>query len=143
MKTSQQLFEEHIRYFIDQPALWAGLFLPGAIMEYPYASSVQLGRYLAGMEEIIAGRKAFLDSLENPSFNQVRFYSPAVNGDAFAEYHLTGLVKATGLTYNQHYMGILQSENGKIRLLKEFYNPANITNAYVITDALAVGTKTH
>jgi hypothetical protein len=42
----------------------------------------------------------------------------------FLEYKVTTTVKETGAVFNQHYIGRLVAENGKIRLLRESLDSA-------------------
>jgi ketosteroid isomerase-like protein len=140
IKNATDLLKAHLKYFIGETNKWIALFADNACMEYPYAPAIGLHKTLTGSQEIQKGRASFLETLENPVFKPLKLYE-LTDGSALGEYELFGKVKATGKVYRQVYVGILFSENGKIRLLREYYDPTQILRAFNEVDSLSLQIK--
>lgn len=99
------------------------LFAPDAIFEFPFFQSVGIGGRMDGIDEIRNQVGAFMSSVDGFKFQNVTLFAAADPQRAFGEYSVSTRVKQTGRVYNQLYAGRLESENGKIKLLREFANP--------------------
>jgi len=123
MKTAVQLLEEYTKRVGDDFEKVLELFAPDAVFEFPYFPSIGIGGRMKGVAEIRNQIGGFFKGVEGFKFKDVKIWAAADPNRAFGEYSVTTRVKSTGRIYNQLYGGRLESEKGKIRLLREFSNP--------------------
>lgn len=117
MKTAKDLLFSYLEH-INDPDEAIKLFADDAIIELPYLESLNLPHQWKGREVIYN----FLKNLPN-TFPGFKFKNIQIHIDtpdqAFGEYEVEAIVKATNRPYHQRYMGRLVAENGKIKLLRE------------------------
>jgi uncharacterized protein len=127
-KTAKELLVSYLEN-INNPAAAIELFAPDAAIELPYLKSL-------GMPWQMKGRDVILDFLQNlpGMFPGFQFENVIIHIDtpdqAFGEYDVHCTTGLTGLPYNQSYMGRLVAENGKIKLLREALNMAEVTKSF-------------
>lgn len=131
MKNAVQLLEEYTGLItagrID--AAFA-LFAPDGVIEFPFFPSVGIPGRIEGAAEIRRQIGQVLATLEDFKFENVQIFAAADPNRAFGEYAVNARVKANGRTYRQLYGGRLEAENGRIKLLREFANPAEAARAF-------------
>lgn len=97
------------------------LFADDAVIELPYLASIGLPARWEGKEVLYN----FLNNLPR-TFPGFKFKNIRVHIDTpdqvFGEYEATATIASNGKPYEQHYMGRLVAENGKIKLLREALN---------------------
>lgn len=84
---------------------------------------------LAGREEVIEHATWFLGAVDNFRFFDVRIHTFADPEAAVAEFKAEGLIRSTGRVYVQDYVLFLRAVGGKIRFLREYFNPVRASKA--------------
>lgn len=96
------------------------------IVEFPYAPEGHTRR-LEGPEACLAFFSRISSFAEG-----FRIGAPTIvsEGDAFvAEYHGSATFKDTGLPYEQDYVLVAQVQDGKLKSLREHYDPMRVLRA--------------
>ncbi|KRD12093.1 hypothetical protein ASE21_21270 [Flavobacterium sp. Root901] len=127
-KTAKELLVGYLEN-IDSPETVIQLFADDAAIELPYLKSL-------GMPWQMKGKDVILDFLQNlptmfPGFKfenvQILIDTP---DQVFGEYDVHCTNGKTGLRYDQSYMGRLVADNGKIKLLREALNMAEVAKSF-------------
>lgn len=104
------------------------LFADDAAIELPYLSSLGLPWRWSGRETLYK----FLQNLPK-TFPGFQFKNIQIHIDtpeqAFGEYEVECTVASTGRSYHQHYMGRLVAKDGKIVLLREALDLAQVAKS--------------
>lgn len=114
---------------IDDPDTVIELFAEDAAIELPYLKSLGMPWQMKGKNVILE----FLQNLPNmfPGFKfenvQILIDTP---DQVFGEYDVHCTNGKTGFPYNQSYMGRLVADNGKIKLLREGLNMAEVARSF-------------
>lgn len=133
MKTPSELFQEHIQLIVSNPGAWRELFCTEAVYEFPYAPSVGApGRY-EGIDAIFNHVQTVFSQLSDLhlKLDVGRDVKPMADGKSvFAEFELAATVTATGTPYNQKYVVLMTADQGKIVLLREWWNPQEVLKSF-------------
>ena len=104
------------------------LFADDATIELPYLNSLGLPWRWSGKETLYK----FLQNLPN-MFPGFQFQNIRIHIDtpeqAFGEYEVACTVASTGRHYHQHYMGRLVAKDGKIVLIREALDLAQVAKS--------------
>ena len=92
------------------------LFAEDGAIELPYLKSIGNPGRWAGKEALSGFFKGFPSSMPGFHFKDIEIHIET-DTQVFAEYHAEAT--RNGQPYEQHYMGRLVVENGKIKLLRE------------------------
>ena len=126
-KTAKELLLGYLES-INDPDKAIELFADDATIELPYLASLGLPWQWHGKETI----RKFLANLPKTfpgfGFSNIRIHIDTPD-QAFGEYDAHCKVAATGRAYNQAYMGRLVAENGKIKLLREALDLAQVAKS--------------
>jgi ketosteroid isomerase-like protein len=113
---------------INDPDKAIELFADDATIELPYLASLGLPWQWQGKETI----RKFLGNLPKTfpgfGFSNIRIHIDTPD-QAFGEYDAHCKVASTNRAYNQTYMGRLVAENGKIKLLREALDMAQVAKS--------------
>jgi hypothetical protein len=71
----------------------------------------------------------FVGAVENFRFFAVRLHAFADPEAAVAEVKAEGAIRATGRIYQQEYVVFLRAADGKISLLREYFDPTRAAKA--------------
>ena len=127
MKTAKELLLGYLEN-INNPDEAIKLFADDAAIELPYLHTLNRQWQWTGKDTL----HKFLQNL-NKSFPDFKFQDIQIHIDtpdqAFGEYRVACTVASTGKPYNQHYMGRLVAENGKIKLLREALDMAQVAKS--------------
>jgi uncharacterized protein len=113
---------------INNPERAIELFADDATIELPYLHSL-------GMQWQWHGKEVLFDFLKNlPAiFSGFEFRNVQIHIDTpdqvFGEYEVHCIVVSTGLAYNQIYMGRLVAVKGKIKLIREALDMAEVAKS--------------
>ena len=127
-KTAKELLVAYLEN-IGNPDTVIELFADDAAIELPYLKSL-------GMPWQMKGKDVILEFLQNlptmfPGFKfenvQILIDTP---DQVFGEYDVHCTNGKTVLPYDQSYMGRLVAGNGKIKLLREALNMAEVTKSF-------------
>ncbi|MRX38646.1 nuclear transport factor 2 family protein [Flavobacterium sp. LC2016-23] len=127
-KTPKELLVSYLEN-INNPDTVIELFADDATIELPYLKSLGMPWQMQGKNVILE----FLQNLPNmfPGFKfenvQILIDTP---DQVFGEYDVHCTNGKTGLPYDQSYMGRLVADKGKIKLLREALNMAEVAKSF-------------
>ena len=126
-KTAKELLLGYLEN-INDPDKAIELFADDATIELPYLASLGLPWQWQGKEII----RKFLANLPKTfpgfGFSNIRIHIDTPD-QAFGEYDAHCKVASTNRAYNQTYMGRLVAKNGKIKLLREALDMAQVAKS--------------
>jgi uncharacterized protein len=126
-KTAKELLLSYLENINDADKA-IELFADDATIELPYLKSLGLPWQWQGKEVL----HNFLKNLPK-TFPGFRFENIQIHIDtpdqAFGEYDVHCTAASTAKPYNQSYMGRLVAENGKIKLLREALDMAQVAKS--------------
>ncbi|PTL84056.1 nuclear transport factor 2 family protein [Vitiosangium sp. GDMCC 1.1324] len=117
------LLDSHLSLIGTDIERWLELFAEDAVVEFPYARSLDLPERLEGREAI---RRYFQDtpkSFLGLTFSCIQRHVTADPDVALAEAHGSATIAATGSPYEQDYVMMVKTRNGRISLYREYWNP--------------------
>jgi ketosteroid isomerase-like protein len=101
---------------------WIQLWADDATCEFPFAPEGPL-RVFEGKEAILAHMSAYPEKIAIDSIEQMRIHPMLDPEIAAAELAIKGHAVATGRPYNQRYVIVVETRNGKIWRYREYWNP--------------------
>jgi len=136
---NQQVVRDFLRFLSEKNlTAWADLWAEDAVQEMPFAS--------AGFPKRVEGRDALIkhygglpDAYGQIAFLDLRFYPMADPNWLVAEFQGDIEVIATKRSYNTPYCCLYQFHEGKILLLREYFNPTLLSWAFGSAEELAKG----
>jgi ketosteroid isomerase-like protein len=131
MKTPLELLKAYLDNVQDLDLI-ASLFAADGALELPYLATIGFPPRAAGPQEITDFLKNVIGLVVDFKFHSLEVFMETQD-QVFAEYKVTTTVKETGAAFNQHYMGRLVAENGKIKLLRESLDSAATVKTFGIT----------
>jgi ketosteroid isomerase-like protein len=129
MTDAFDLLGQHFQTLLADNARWQTLLADDAVWELPFAESLGHPTKLSGRDELIRHGNWFGGAVENFRFFDLRLYRAADPESAIAEVKAEGLIKETGRIYQQEYIVFLRSAGGKIKLLREYFDPTRAAKA--------------
>jgi ketosteroid isomerase-like protein len=129
MTIASDLLQRHIQTLVDNNTQWRTLIADDIVWELAYAPAIGPPARLAGKAEVIHHVTWFLSAVEN-----FRFIDPKINAfadpqEAVAQVRAEGLIKPTGRIYRQEYVVFLRADGGKIRFIREYFDPTRAAKA--------------
>ena len=122
--TAKELLLSYLEHINDADKA-IELFADDAIIELPYLKSRGLPWQWQGKEVLYNFLKNLPKTFPGFTFENIRIHIDTPT-QAFGEYEVHCTVAATGKPYNQSYMGRLVAENGRIKLLREALDMAQV-----------------
>ncbi|MCU1395019.1 MAG: phenazine biosynthesis protein PhzA/PhzB [Ilumatobacteraceae bacterium] len=120
---TQRLVNEYLRLFSEQRwNEWIELWAEDGVLEFPFAPAGRRCRYV-GKDEILAymqplGGRMQIDQLEYFDVH------PMLDSAVYCfEMGFTGHIVETGAAYDQKYISIIETKDGKIWRYREYWNP--------------------
>ena len=110
---------------------WIGLFAEDAVLQFPHFASLGWPTETRGRDAIKAGLGRFLESVDDFVLENVLVYEAADPDVVFAEYEVHARVKASGRRYDQSYIAMLTTRDGKIVRLREFPDMIAVAKAFL------------
>ena len=129
MTIASDLVRRHIQTLVDDNAQWQTLIADDILWELAYAPSLGHPAKLSGREEAIRHATWFVGAVETFRFFNLEVYALADPQIAVAEVKGEGLIKSTGRMYRQDYVVFLRAADGKIRFLREYFDPVRAAKA--------------
>jgi len=127
MATAKELLMSYLQNINNADEV-INLFADDAAIELPYLNSLGLPWRWTGKETL----HKFLQNLPK-TFPGFQFQNIQIHIDtpdqAFGEYEVECVVASTGRPYHQHYMGRLVAKDGKIVLLREALDLAQVAKS--------------
>jgi hypothetical protein len=139
MKHSKALLLDYLAAVSD-PERAASLFADDGMFELPFLHSLGVKARYAGPNEIAALIHKLLEIYPNfafaPDETRILIETPE---RTFAEYQAHARAAATGRTAHHLFTGYLVAEAGKIKLLRETFNPLTMAQAQLPNGVADVG----
>jgi uncharacterized protein len=98
------------------------LFADDAVFEFPYAPALGLPARHEGKENIRALLELIRVRIPPFAVSDVVIHDLKNDSGLFVEYHSVGRIGGTGKVYAQDYATFFVVENGKIKLIREYFN---------------------
>lgn len=127
LKSAKDLLLAYLEH-INNPEEAISLFADDAIIELPYLHSFGLPWRWQGKEVLLQFFKNLPKTFPGFAFQNIQIHIDTPD-QAFGEYEVQCIASATGLPYHQRYMGRLVAENGKIKLLREALDMAEVARS--------------
>lgn len=119
---ARQTFKHHLEYLSSgRIPEWVNLFTKDGVLEFPYPPT--------GTPDYFKGHAALYDYMQHfpetfrLKFVNVRFHETADPALVIAEFNSEGIAISTGKSYNQTYISVVETRDGKISHYKDFWNP--------------------
>lgn len=128
MPSAAELLRSHLALVgkTASPEELSAIYADDFVAEFPYAPEdhtrrlegpAAIGRFLAAI-----GNFAEAFKLGEPTIHE----TPT---GCIAEYHGDSVFKSTGRAYSQDYISVVTVENGKIKSIREYYDPMRVLRA--------------
>ncbi|MEA2912420.1 MAG: hypothetical protein QOJ15_4501 [Bradyrhizobium sp.] len=139
MKNSKTLLLDYLASVRD-PERAASLFADDGVFELPFLRSLGVEPRYTGRREIAALVRKLLELYPDFAFapNDIRILIETPE-KTFAEYVAHARAAATGRTAHHLFTGYLVAEAGKIKLLRESFNPLTMAQAQLPNGAADIG----
>ena len=109
---------------------FAGVWADDAIQDMPY-SPEGFPKRVVGKENLIKHYADWPKNSGDADFTSKLIFYPMIDPEmVFVEFKGDVDIIPTGRKYDQHYGGLFHVENGKIKLFREYYDPAQLSYAY-------------
>src|SRR5467141_3650155 len=139
MKDSKALLLEYLAS-IREPEHAASLFADDGAFELPFLRSLGVGPRYSGRREITALLHQLLKLYPNFAFAPDDIHILIETPEkTFAEYLAHARAAATGRTAHHLFTGYLVAEAGRIKLLRESFNPLTMAQAQLPNGVADVG----
>lgn len=132
----------HLELIGHDMARWLELFAADAVVEFPYAASVGTPARLEGKTAIDAYFRGAPGTFRDLAFRDVRRFESADPDLAIAEVHGSAIIGPTGRAYEQDYVMVMRTKNGKIVSYREYWNPLPAIEAFGGLEALSARVST-
>lgn len=107
-----------------------GVWAEDAVQDMPYAPD-GFPKRVAGRDSLIKHYSGWPTSAGQASFTKELVFYPTQDPQVIiAEFHGVCEIVTTGKTYEQRYIGLFHVEAGKIKLLREYFNPVVFAEAF-------------
>jgi ketosteroid isomerase-like protein len=108
---------------------WTQLWAEDAVLEFPFAPKGRRSVY-RGRAEILAYMQAALGRIAIDATDGLRVFPMLDPEIAAVEFAVRGRATTTGRPYNQRYLIIFETTDGKIRHYREYWNPLVSMDAF-------------
>ncbi|MBR7741862.1 nuclear transport factor 2 family protein [Phycicoccus sp. BSK3Z-2] len=119
---AQQTFRDHLTFLSSgRIREWVALFEQDGVLEFPYGPQGFPSR-VEGHDGLYEYMKNFPESFE-VVFEGLVFHETVDPTLVVAEFRSKGTAKATGKPYDQTYISVVRTREGKITSYVDFWNP--------------------
>ncbi|WP_437815085.1 nuclear transport factor 2 family protein [Sorangium sp. So ce1078] len=109
---------------------WLDLFADDATVEFPYAPALGAPALLEGKAAIRRYFEGTLESFRDLTLRDVRRYPTTDPDVALAEAHGSAIILPAGRRYEQDYVMLVATRDGKIVRYREYWNLGPIVEAF-------------
>jgi|GEM_PF-3440557 len=133
-KTPKELLQDYLENINDADKV-IELFAEDASIELPYLKSLGMSWQWKGRDVLYEFLKSIPSNFVGFGFENIQIHIETPE-QVFGEYSVSCKVAATGVAYNQLYMGRLVAENGKIKLLRESLDTVQVAANHQINNTI-------
>jgi ketosteroid isomerase-like protein len=119
---ARQTFRDHLEYLSSgRIPEWVELFADEGVLEFPYGPE--------GFPKAVTGKAELFDYMQNfpkhfkVQFTDLVFHETVDPSLVIAEFSSVGTALTTGRPYNQTYISVVETVDGKITRYVDFWNP--------------------
>jgi ketosteroid isomerase-like protein len=120
-------FVEHFMSTTFQPEWWDMLH-EDAVMEFPYAAALGIPEHFDGRNAVTAYLKAMITQI-----GAMQFHDLVITGtkdpELFFNEYKAHVTTPGGVSYDQVYINKLRLKDGKVILIREFWDPTRALKA--------------
>ncbi|KYG07453.1 phenazine biosynthesis protein [Sorangium cellulosum] len=109
---------------------WLALFADDAIVEFPYATALGVPGRFEGKAAIRRHFQGTIERFRDLSLRDVRRYPTTDPDVALAEVHGSAIILPGGKRYEQDYVMVVATRDGKVVRYREYWNPAPVAEAF-------------
>ncbi|WP_437999340.1 nuclear transport factor 2 family protein [Sorangium sp. So ce185] len=109
---------------------WLALFADDATVEFPYATALGVPGRFEGKEAIRRHFQGTIERFRDLSLRDVRRYPTTDPDVALAEVHGSAIILPSGKRYEQDYVMVVATRDGKVVRYREYWNPAPVAEAF-------------
>jgi len=131
------MLDAHLEFISTDIERWLELFAEDAVVEFPYANSLGLPERLEGREAIRGYFAGTPKSFLGLTFRNLRRYITTDPEMVIAEVHGSATIASTGRPYEQDYIMMLKTKEGRISLYREYWDPIPGLRAFGGEEALS------
>ncbi|OPG03849.1 nuclear transport factor 2 family protein [Microbispora sp. GKU 823] len=132
---AQQAFKNHLEYLSSgRIPEWVELFTDDGILEFPYGPA-DFPKEIRGKEALFEYMKNFPEHFK-VTFVDLRFHETVDPSLVIAEFKSEGIAVSTGKPYNQTYISVVETTDGKISRYVDFWNPLVAAESLNVTEGL-------
>ncbi|MGK5554282.1 nuclear transport factor 2 family protein [Actinomadura kijaniata] len=119
---AQRTFRDHLDLLsAGRIPEWVDLFTEDGVLEFPYGPK-GYPREVRGKAELHAYMKNFPEHFQ-VEFTDLRFHETTDPALVVAEFRSRGTARATGRPYEQTYISLVWTEDGRISRYVDYWNP--------------------
>lgn len=127
---AERALDDHLRFICHDMDRWIDLFTDDAVVEFPYAASLGREGRFVGKPAIDAYFRGTPGLFRELRFRDLRRHAGADPHMVCAEVHGSALIGPAGAPYEQDYVMILRTRDGKISHYREYWNPLPVIAAF-------------
>src|SRR5262245_3330163 len=131
MRSAAELLKAHLHYLTTDFDTWKSLFAQDAVMEYPYGAGAGVESPLYGIAAITKSVAGFMNAVTNFRAGTPKIHQIEGEDAIIAEFTADADVVPTGRKYHQDYAVYLRASEGKIVLLREYFDPVRVVASFV------------
>lgn len=121
--TAQMLLQTYLLLFSQQRwNEWIALWAEDGVLEFPFAPPGRKSAYV-GKADILAYMKPLGGRIAAQGMDYFRVHPMLDPTTICFEMSVKGAIAETGAPYNQKYVSIIETKDGKITLYREYWNP--------------------
>lgn len=118
-----EVFEQILEAFkTGKPQVLIDLLAEDAVMEFPFAPSGR-PRRVEGKANIIKYNQQVLSIAKVTGYTDLDIHRTIDRDCVIVELTGHGTVLATGDTFNRRYIDVCRTENGRIKFIRDYWNP--------------------
>lgn len=129
MNPTQALLQAHFDTLVADPEQWRTLIADELVWELPYAPGLGHPSRLNGRDEVQRHVDWFVAAVEDFRFYDLQIDVLADPGKAVAQVKAEGRIKSTGRLYRQSYVVFVEVQNGRLRFIREYFDPIQAAHA--------------
>ncbi|MFT3772602.1 MAG: nuclear transport factor 2 family protein [Minicystis sp.] len=123
-----------LRFIGTDIEAWLSLLADDAVVEFPYAPSIQRPARLEGKAAIAAYFRPAIALFRDLTFRDVRLVPGADPDVAVVEAHGAATIATTGKRYEQDYVVFVRTRNDQVVSYREYWNPLPGIAAFGLDD---------
>lgn len=127
---AERALDQHLHLIASDIERWLDLFADDAVVEFPYAAALGRPGRFVGKPAIAAYFRTTPATFRGLVFTDLRKHPGADPQVAVAEVHGAATIAPTGRRYEQDYVMIVHTRDGRISHYREYWDPTRAIAAF-------------